>query len=259
MRKLLTFLIALGAIVFALCAPVSAGCIIGGGFICPAATTSLPVSTFQYQAQSTGANVTQTWAATLGTATPQRFLIFAVGSFSNKSTVTSITVAPNAGSTVSLSQAAIDSASAHQLAIWTGVLLSDADTATTATITITYSANPAATTGGLLWTVPSLNMSSRTSVGTGNNTTASSTTSTTTLATSAGGFVVALGLASSQPNTPSSISGTESYTTQSQLIGSGLYVDTAGNASGVATNASSSVTATYNASTTVKVIAASWR
>jgi hypothetical protein len=246
-------------VVFGTCAPVRAGCIIGGGFICPGSTTTLPIPTFQYQAQSSTSTATQTWAATLGAATPQRFLIFALGGFSNKSTVTGITVAPNVGSTVSLSQAAIDSASNHQLAIWSGVLLADADAATTATITITYSANPTATTPGVLWTVPSLNMFSQTPVGTGNSSTASSTTSTTSLATASGGFVVALGQASSQPNTPSSITGTETYTTQSQLIGSGLYTGTAGNASGTATNASSSVTSTYNASTTVKIVAASWR
>jgi hypothetical protein len=255
----LTFLITLAAILFAVCSPATAqtGCIIGGGFLCPpGGGGTLPVPTFQFEASSSASTATQTWTGSIGAATPQRFIILGLGSSALATSLTSLAVAPNVGSTVNASQVVIDAGA--RAAIWQAVLLSDADTATTATITVTYSANPFSITILNLWTVASANLSSQTPVGSNSSDTSTSLTGTTTVATTSGGFVIAVSRNSVNPNATSSFSGTETYAQRSNASSSGNSV-AAADASGVGTNASSSITATWGSSGTVALAVASWR
>lgn len=220
-----------------------------------------PVPTWQFSGNSSASSAVQTWSVSLGSPAAQRFLILGLGGSALSTAITNITVAPNVGSTITLTTAGnktiIDAGA--RAAIYQCVLLSDADTATTATITITYSTNPFGNTILHLWTVPSGNMSSQTATGTGSIDTTTATTTSTTVNTTAGGFIIAVGNDSINPNATSSFVGsTETFTQRSNTNGTGIST-CAGDASGIATNASSNVTCNFSSSGTIRLAAAAWR
>lgn len=220
-----------------------------------------PVPTWQTSANSSASTAVQTWAVSLGSPTGQRFLILGMASSALATSITNITVAPNVGSTITLTTAGnkviIDAGA--RAAIYQAVLLSDADTATTATITITYSTNPFSNTFLHFWTVPSANMSSQTATGTGSIDTTTATTTSTTVNASANGFIIAIGNDSINPNATSSFVGsTETFTQRNNSSSSGIS-SCAGDASGIAANASSNVTCNFASSGTIRLVAAAWR
>lgn len=215
---------------------------------------SLPVATFQTGATSVGSNTPQTLAVSLPGSGAQQFVILGLAGASLGTAITSITLAPNVGTTVNLAQQVIDAAS--RVAIWSGTLLSDANSATTGTITVTFVANPSNGTLLTLWTVPLANLISTTPT-TANNDNGAGTSVSTTISTTSGGFVIGVG-GHGNGQTTIAISGTETYTNDFTSV-SGITAAFA-HANGVATNASSTVTNTVSpTSGSVRLVAAAWR
>jgi hypothetical protein len=219
-----------------------------------------PVVTWRNSAQSDLTTATQSWSVDLGSAAALRYLILGLGGISLGTTITSLTITPNVGTAVTASQVAADAGGGSRRAtIWSGVLLSDADSATTATVTLVYSTNPFGGTMLHFWTVPSGDMSSQTATGTGGVATAAATTTSTTVNTSANGFIVAVARSSVNPNATTSFTGsTETITQRNNSSTTGIST-CSGDASGVAANASSSVVVNFGSSGTISLAAAAWR
>ncbi len=126
-------------------------------------------------------------------------------------------------------------------------------------ISLAIGANPWSTGRFHVSSIPVARLNSTTATGSAVLMTAASLSSTTAIATSSGGSVFAVGCANViTTGTTGTIGGTETYATRHSLIVSG-GTHCVGDASNVATNASSSVNATFNNSADVTVAAASWR
>jgi hypothetical protein len=213
-----------------------------------------PVPTWQNSLNSSASAATQTWSVSLGSPAALRFLILSLGGSALATSVTSLTIAPNVGTPVTATRIVIDSTS--RSALYQAVLLSDADTATTATITIVYSTNPFGNTPLTLWTVASGNMLSLTATGVGSNN-ATSTTVAATVNTTAGGFMVAVGRQAAG-GTSNFTGSTETFSQRSNIaVGTPTYASA--DAQGIATNASSAVDVTFSASGAISLVAAAWR
>jgi hypothetical protein len=132
-------------------------------------------------------------------------------------------------------------------------------TGTTATIVATYT-NSGGVGAFQIYTIKGL--SSFTPVASNSNWTGSTDPISTTVATTSGGVVVAGGVEQSSVATGNTITGTETYTTDSSFdAGFSVYGAAVGHASGVATNASSTVTATLTTGggNHTAISAVSWR
>ena len=128
---------------------------------------------------------------------------------------------------------------------------------TSITVTITYTANPFTGSQFHVGTIPTARLTSTTRVGTGKSNANGVTNVTANLPTSAGGVVFAVGAQNSTSGT-GTLSGTETYATRVSFIDRG-QISVAGDASGTAANASSSVTLTITATNNTTLCAASWR
>jgi hypothetical protein len=229
------------------------GCPVGFCVTGHAVSGTLPVATFQTSGLATGTGQTQTvTAASIGAATPQRFIVIVLTDTALSSLpVTSFTLTPNVGSAITLSQVVANNS---RVAIFQGVLLSDADTATTANISITLTSNPGVTIQYGLWTVPSANLNSQTATGSNGANTASGTTISTTFNTTAGGFIIA-GCRDNVATTYT-FTGTETYTLDYTAVASANGAGA--HANGITTNAANSITCTAT-SGALTVAAAAWR
>lgn len=262
MRKLLTFLIALASIVFAVGSPVKAqyGCKsfgYQGGNGCNSAIASPPPSgpVLTYIGTNTPtyiSNVGTVSSANIGTAASNRLVV-----------VVFYDLNQNASAMVSIGGvSATINAISNTPNLTTGIASLVVPTGTTVSIAVTFSSS--AGFGAFdVYTITGL--SSTTPVGSGTDNASSSgtaTTSGTTLATSSGGVVV---VGSQQYGggsaTSDTISGTESYNPDhpSFVPSGGFSRNTTASAQATATSASSSVTATWNGASYVTMAAASWR
>lgn len=219
--------------------------------ISPTPLASLPLPTFIESRTLTGATQIQTASGIpIGAAAPLRYLIFgAVGVPGNGT----LTVTPNVGSVVTATLIKRQGT----VSIYGALLLADANTATTVSVSLDYGVNPFGNTLFDTWTVPSSDMTSTTPVGSNGVTTAAgSTVGSTPVATTSGGFIVAISRSDNTANS-GTISGTETFA-QRINVSAGIQ-QTAADASGVATNAASTVTTTYTAAGTIDLAAVSWR
>jgi hypothetical protein len=226
----------------------------------PIVAGALPVATWQFSGNSSASTQNQSWSGTIGVAVAQRFIMLGLAGSALATTITSLTVTPNVGTARTASLVIADAAGAgRRAAIYSCVLLADADTATTVTVDIVYSTNPFGTTVLHLWTAPSGNMSSQTATGSSGIQTPTVTTTSTTINTSAGGFIIAVGSSSVNPNATSDFSGsTETITQRNNSSAVGISSN-AGDANNVAANASSTVTVNYGTSSTIRIATAAWR
>lgn len=237
------------------------------GVISPTPLASLPVPTYLSGAQtaSSGASQSRTGVST-GPASPRKVLIFTwTGAQSGSAAaVTQVDVVPNVGTTktATVGNGGIvvqQNSSQPYAGIGFVVLDADADTSTTADFNFTFQGNPFGTTQINVWTVPLADLSSTTPTGFSAVRAATNTTLSTTIATSAGGFVIAAGSNLNFTSNPGTLSGTETYATR-RVASAGSATHIAGDSSGVAANAASTVTETYTSTAAnLGLVAASWR
>ncbi|MGJ4996209.1 hypothetical protein ACQR0Z_17405 [Bradyrhizobium sp. HKCCYLS3077] len=215
---------------------------------------SNPVVTFRTGAASTGSGATQTLNVTLPGDGNQQFCILALFGGVLQQAISSVTVAPNVGSTVTLTRNVIDAQT--RAAIYSGALLSDANSATSAVVTINYTANPFGNTQMAFYTAPLANLNSTTPTTT-SQVGSTVTSISSTLATSAGGFIVTASFSGSNETTVAT-SGTETFTpgynVPTVIPGDSSY------ANGISTNAASNVSFTVSpTATNIRMVAAAWR
>jgi len=173
---------------------------------------------------------------------------------------TSISAAPNVGTTVTCTAVNyVQTSSNVDAGIHYCLLLSDANTATSVTITITYPSNPFAARVISLWYLPRGSLSSTTPVDNKTNVTNSSGTSLSiNLNTSAGSFYVVGGASNNISANSGSFSATETVTLRTSTAASGV-THTAGDAQNVAAQAPDAITQTFTQSSTMVLVGASWR
>lgn len=237
------------------------------GALSPVPLATLPVPTYSSSsgASSTATATQQLVNASIGAAAPQRMVIIGYTRSNAGVAVSSITVSPNVGSTVT---ATVDkdyhgaSGNTCTSGLAHAVLLSDADTATTATITINYAANPFSASRIDAWYLPSGNLSSTTPVdaeaSSANGTSVSSLS--LNLAASSGGFAVAVAVndaISANAGTITSLNETWAQRASSVLQAGAVH--NAADASGLTTQAADTITAAWVAANNSALVAASWR
>lgn len=236
------------------------------GTLSPTPLAVLPVPTYSASSGTASASTAtqQLVNASIGAAATQRMIIIGSTHSNGQTPISSITVAPNVGTTVT---ATIDKdyhagAFAPSAIIAHAVLLSDADTATTATITINFSANPFATSRIGVWYLPSGNLSSVVPVdaeGSSANGTSVSSMSLN-LATSSGGFAIAIAANEATSADAGTItSPNETWAQRAASVLSAGVVHIAADASGLTTQAADAITAAWTTGHDSALIAVSWR
>ena len=228
-----------------------------------AGAASPPVATFLSGQNATAGASTSTSSFT-SSASPGRMIAFSwVCNEGFDVAMSTVTITPNVGNA---NQACTLVENVHGLnnqnsyGIGYGVLDSSADTATSFVINLNWASNPFNPTWVYAWSVPSANVSSLTPTGHANAFNAAATSSSVSLATLSGGFVIMMANsgATNYLTNVGTAGGTETYTTDANTPISAA-VQLAGHANGIATNASSAVTATYTLSDTIQMVAAAWR
>lgn len=228
-----------------------------------AVTGGAPTVTWQWASIDDGnvSGAVQVWTGKTISAGPgaTRFFVLALTGSPVATTVTNITVQPNVGSTITLTTAGnrvvIDASTRSTL--YQGVFLSDADTATTVTVTVTYSANPFGATIASMWTCPSATMASSTPTGTGSNDNAAGTSATTTVSVAAGGFIIAA-MSTNATNPTSNFTGSTEAITRRAQVSLGATDSAFGDVSNAVTPGSSTVTVNVGTSAGVRLAAAAW-
>lgn len=212
-------------------------------------TATPPTASLNTNGTTAASTAVQTFSMTFS-ASAEKFIVIGLAGLGLSVAITSVTVDPDVGTTVGLSQVVANNS---RVVLYQGVLLSDADTATSATVTITYAGSPGVNTGYAVWLADSLKMSSSTATGS-NGTNAVGTSLSTTVATSADGFIIAMGRTSAG-NFSNMTGSTETFTTFNTSGSNGA----GGFANGVAANASSTVNTNWSSSGTITLVAAAWR
>lgn len=223
--------------------------------ITPTALSTIPRPDYWGSAYDNNqSGITQTNAGIpIGPAVARRLVI--VGLAGATVTYSSVTITPNIGTvkTATLVQGPAGNAAALAYAL----LDADGDTATTVTVSVTYSSSPFSRTQMEVWAIPSGQLSSTTPTATqAPALTAAATSATLNIATSAAGVVIAMSRTTGS-TTGVAISGTESYANRHTPIA--FIPSIAADSCNDASNASSTVTATYNASGDITLVAAAWR
>lgn len=232
------------------------------GQLSPTPLTTLPVPTLlgTGAATSGGGTPASRTGVSLGTAAANRFLICALTQDSG-TLPTSVVLTPNVGTAITLTAAAQTPAGANLACIYYGALLSDADTATTCTLTCTYASNPFGSAVLTLYSVDKTTLSSQTPVdGKASHATTVSTLSITNYSSSAGGFLIACGYnGASAGVTTHTLTGSETISSDTGVSVSSAY-HLCGKASGVSAHTGDgTVTATFNTTDSIAIAVATWR
>jgi len=225
----------------------------------PAASASPPSITYAGTVTGSTSASPQTTTFTVG-ATTLNMLIVKYSGATNLQPV-SMSAAPNVGTTVSCTSVDyVQTASNVDAGIYYCLLLSDANTATTVTISLSWGAsNPFGARQVSLWYLPAGSLSSTTPVDHKTNFTNSSGTALSIgLNTSAGGFYVVGGASNGLIASGVSYTAGETVTTDTFVAAAGA-VHAAGNAQNVAAQAPDTITQTFVGSSTMVLVGASWR
>lgn len=227
-----------------------------------AVTGGAPTVTWQWAAIDDGnvSSMVQTWTGKTISAGPgaTRFFVLALVGSPVATVIDSITLQPNVGSTITLlvaDRVVIDASTRSVL--YKGVFLSDADTATTVTVTVNYHGNPFGATIASMWTCPSATMASSTPTGTGSNDNAAGTSATTTVSVAAGGFIIAA-MSTNATNPTSNFTGSTEAITRRAQVTLGATDSAFGDVSNAVTPGSSTVTVNVGTSAAVRLAAAAW-
>lgn len=224
------------------------------------ATVGPPVPTYRTTAAlSTGSGSTSFSQSSLNIVNAAADLLLVVGVTGNNNdpyTISSPTITPNGGGAINGTIVKTDSATVSvtlmQFAIPNGTDL------TNATLAFTMSAGAFSNSQASFWTVPQADLASLTATDTKSTPNAAGTAaSITTLALSAGGMVIAVASGGDFTAT-TTWTGTESYTERYDVPSGGVEHSGA-DASGVASSAGTTITATFTVSGAIRVTAASWR
>lgn len=217
---------------------------------------SLPIATFQSGLSMTGSGVTQTATVSLP-GTGQSFVVvaFSGNAVNGGNPIVSVTVA-SAGGTGTLSLTVKDAS--PEVAIYQGTMPVGSNSDTSATVTLTYNANPFGNTILNLWTVPAANILSTTAV-TGSLDTTGTITAAANLSTTSGGFIIVAGRSSDNTGGQTiTASGTTETLITDFTVNSGITA-VGGHVNGIATNASNSVAVNFSTSANLRMAAAAWR
>lgn len=209
---------------------------------------------------SSGSGTTQSF--TFSISAGNQYVVILGVTLASGGTIVSGTITPNVGTAVAAIVADTVNGGAPNIgtSIVYGVLLSDANTATSVTISVTFSGNPFQNSIGSLWVAPSGGFNSTTPTGTGHATPTSATTSVnTSVNTSANGFIIAMGGSRNVTSNTGTITSTNATwgATGNDTTGS-VQRAKAVTTSGVITT-SETVTVTYTQSGAVGLSVAAWR
>jgi hypothetical protein len=219
----------------------------------------LPVATLQGANETASSGQIQTFATNLPGTGAQQFVVIGIMGASISVGITSVVLTPNVGSALTLSVVTADTG--LRTTLFSGTLAPNANSATSGTVTVTYTSNFSSVSGVSVYTVPLANMSSTTPTSSQSNDATTATTVSTTLATNNGGFIIAIGQ-SSAAQTTNSVGGTATYTQDINFNGSqsgNVLYGVGAHANGVGRTDSSTVTYTAGASATLRLSSAAWR
>jgi hypothetical protein len=236
------------------------GLIVGRSALDASTSVGPPSVTSVGNTISSGSGVTQTFTFTITPGT-QYVCILGV-TIASGGTVVSGSFTPNVGTAVAATVADTVNGGAPNIgsSIVYGVLLSDANTATSVTASITYSGNPFQNSVGSLWVAPSGGFNSTTPTGASHATPTAATTSVnTSVNTSANGFIIAIGGSRNTTSNTGTITSTNAtWGATGNDTTSSVQRAKAVTSSGVIST-SENVTVTYTQSGAVGLSVAAWR
>lgn len=228
------------------------------GNISPTPLAALPVITFASSGQNTGNGITQTRTgiAVPGSSEPLLVIVGVHAAAQVRASTCTVTAQPSA-TPVSATLVDTNALNADRLA---GIYQAEVPSGTTSVdLSITYNTSPFIPTRSSVSTIPVASLNSTTPVGSGKAATGSALSVSCNIPTTSGGviFTVATNESTTAGNT-TVFSGTETFATRNSAIAQGGTMGV-GDASNVATNASSTVTATWGNADLNSICAASWR
>lgn len=234
----------------------------------PTPLSVVPVLSYRFSNSLVGSGTSQTMTGVpIGPAAIRRMIVLSLEGTGGISSGISMTVTPNVGTVKSATQTKPQGGS-NGVSIWQAVLDADADTATQIDVAVTYVSNPFGGNRLGVWTIPSGDLVSTTATGTGGASSAVGTGATTVNATvnaSAGGVILAVSRSTHVAGTDSAaISSGSGETFAQRQARDNTFNTVIADASQVAANAASSVTATYTngasgAGEVLTIALAAWR
>lgn len=233
------------------------------GDIIPTALSTVPVPKWQINQSddpptSGGGGITQEFTAEIFNPITQALVILTLTGAGGDTTVPTITLTPNVGSPVVMTQIVgnIASGGAGQpTGIYQAVLGADANAATSWTITAVYPSNPFGGSVIGLWAIPSASLNSTTPTGSGSGSSSSGNSCSVNINVSAGGFIIAAGAsADGTSGNLGTIAATGSTAQRKQQTS---Y--TRGDASNLSASASSNVSITFVNTGATRISAVAYR
>jgi Carbohydrate esterase, sialic acid-specific acetylesterase len=222
-----------------------------------AGAAALPSITWAGSATSASSNTSQgtTGIAVPGSSQALLAVIGLTGSMSSQPTAVNVTAQPSGTVIAATSLLASQAGNGPGCYIYQALLPPGT---TSVDIAATYASNPFNSARFHVSTIPVAGLASTTAVSAVSARSAAATGQSVNLATSEGGVIFAIAASQSTVSNPGTLSGTETYATRNNL-GASAVTHIVGDASNVAANAASTVTATYVNSAGIRISAACWR